>query len=93
MFPRPLLLPFQSHGHTSTGEWLSTALWAGLVVLASLAVAGALVAVKVLARRRAQRTRPCPACGRFFDPSSEPACPYCGRGSVEGGPRDRRPPE
>ncbi len=73
------MIPALGHSHTSTGEWLSTALLSGLAVLLVLVVAGALVAVAVLARRSAARRRPCPNCGLFYDPGKTSVCSGCGR--------------
>ncbi len=68
------------HEATSAQEWLATGLWAGLAVLLGLAaVVGLLVGARLLARRGEARTRPCPGCGYFLDPSREKLCPQCGR--------------
>ena len=67
------------HSHMSEEQFLSTGLWSGLAVVIVLALAaGLLIGARVL-RRRAQRRRPCPDCGLFFDPARDPACPSCGR--------------
>ena len=82
------MIPALGHSHTTTGEWLSTALWAGLAVLFVLVAGGALVLVAVLARRSAARRRPCPDCGLFYDPGKTPVCSGCGR-ELEAAPPGR----
>jgi hypothetical protein len=67
------------------------AFWAGAAVLLALVLAGLLLALRELARRRSRGNFPCPECGRFFDAARENACPYCGRKSPEENPRSRRP--
>ena len=68
------------HESVSAQEWLATGFWAGLAVLLGLAaVAGLLVGARLLARRGAACTRPCPGCGYFLNPSREKLCPQCGR--------------
>ncbi len=84
------MIPTLAHSHTTTGEWLSTALLSGLAVLFVLVVGGALVAIAALARRRAARRRPCPDCGLFYDPGKTPACSGCGR-ELEAAPPGREP--
>jgi len=67
------------HSHTSDREWLSVALWAGLALaLAAALVAALLIGARLLARRAAQRRRPCAECGYFFDQSGKGVCPQCG---------------
>jgi hypothetical protein len=77
------------HKHTSDAEWMSIALWAGIVVLAAVGAAGLLIAVRYLARKSAERTEPCPQCQRFYNPAREPKCPFCGRPSWPGTDADR----
>jgi hypothetical protein len=75
------LLPLAAlaeHSHTGTGEWLSTALWAGLAVLFGAGLVVALLVARALARKSAARSRPCPECGRFVDSADGDVCPSCG---------------
>ncbi len=76
------------HKHTTDAEWMSIALWAGIVVLAAGGAAGLLMAVRYLARKMAELTEPCPRCQRFYDPVREPKCPFCGRPSRAGADTD-----
>jgi hypothetical protein len=73
------------HAPTSDAEWMAIALWAGIIVLAGLAAAGLLIAVRFLARKSAEGALPCPECRRFYDPAREERCPFCGRGSEADG--------
>jgi hypothetical protein len=74
----PLLFIWHEHSHKGSEQ--SVALWTGIVVLSAVVVVGLLLGAKLLAGLSAGQSRPCPGCGRFYDPKAEPACPFCGAG-------------
>lgn len=65
------------HAPSTVEEKLSVALWAGIVVLAALCIAGLLYAIRYFAGRGAGSSAPCPGCGRFIRSEEEAGCPFC----------------
>jgi hypothetical protein len=68
----------EGHEHTSTSEWLSMGLWSGLALILVVGLALGLVLGARVMRKRAARRVPCPGCGLYLDPETEPVCPACG---------------
>ena len=72
-----------AHGHGSWGPGEVAALSAALVA-AAVAVAGLLLLVRALVKRRSSARAPCEGCGTFLAPGEEcPVCPRRGRTSTE----------
>jgi hypothetical protein len=72
-----------AHGHGSWGPGEVAALSAALVA-AAVAVAGLLLLVRALVKRRSSARSPCPGCGTFLAPGEEcPVCPRQDRESIE----------
>lgn len=71
-----------AHGHGSWGPGDMVALSAAVVV-AGAVVAGLLLLVRALVKRRSSARAPCPGCGTFVAPGEE--CPVCPPGHRGGG--------
>ena len=56
------------------------------VVMAGMAVAGVLLLVRALVKRRSSARAPCPGCGTFLAPGEE--CPVCPKKRPSGGGED-----
>ena len=72
-----------AHGHGSWGPGGVAALSAALVA-AAVAVAGLLLLVRALVKKRSSARSPCHGCGTFLAPGEEcPVCPRNQRTSIE----------
>jgi hypothetical protein len=77
------MLLMRGHDTWSSGEVVGLSV---AVVAAGLALAGLLLLVRVLVKRRSSERTPCPGCGSFLARGEE--CPVCPRGRRSEDERD-----
>ncbi len=69
-----LMMP--AHTHADPSETASSAVNAGVIILALVVAVAAVFMIRMALKRSSASRIPCPECGRYLGPA-EDQCPFC----------------